>query len=526
MAALGLWFSLRNGQGEKYSVKNAMDGKEVSRLAVLLLFLSAFILRIYQIGDIPNGINQDEAMSVVNARAILETGKDLSGNSFPAEFVAWGNSGQSVLLAYSMIPWIAVWGDGLYSIRMVPVLYSMLGLIAFYYVLKQLLSARAAYMITVLAAFTPWHFMQSRWALDCNLMGHLWILGILMLMKALTDRRWYYYGAGIFGLSMYSYGISFYTISLFLVAVIVYLLVKKQISIGQAIGSTAIFLLISWPIDATMLINTFRLPTLSVGGITMPLLQNQVRSQDILIFSFSWEQLWKNVQALFRLLTGQFDYLWFNSNLFFGTIYLCSMPFAIIGLFFMMSRWKREKDEILRSKIFFLAMYILISLWSGIITKEVNVNRMNFLYYGLLLLTGLGLERLKNVRMAVYGIYAVNIAAFMLMYFTTWASGDGFFYDYEQAIKAASRSGKEKCAVVVEYNSPDMAKILTLYEQKIPIKEYHDGKFEEQVSFYQDVDEIKTIHGDTAYVIRLEDEGRFSEVANKDVYGNYAVVYD
>ncbi len=530
LAAWGIWSLLEkkspNRSGES---PVAMEG-EVSRIAVLLLFLVAFFLRIYLLGVIPAGINQDEAMTVVNARAVLETGKDTVGNSFPAEFVAWGNGGQSVLLGYSMIPLIALFGDGLNVVRLVPVFYSMLGLLAFYLLSKRLLSPKSAFLVTLLAAFSPWHFMQSRWALDCNLMSHLWILGILCLVLALQDGRWYYGAAAVFGLSMYSYGISFYTISIYLVIGIIYLFIRKQITVKQMLLGIGIFLLVSLPIDFTMLVNTFHLPTIHLGPITAPLLSDQVRSQDILLFAFSWDQFLENVKALSKLLLGQYDGLWFNSNLFFGTIYLCSMPYALIGLVQVTHKAFKDTDRQTRSQWFLIWLYVTISLFSGVITKKVNANRMNFLYYGLLLLTGIGVFTIikgsKARRNLIFSLYALNMAAFFFMYFTLWANTSGFFVSYGYAIQKAALVGKEKSSIVIEYNSPDVTRVLTLYEQKIPMSDYQSGAYLEKTSFYEDVSELKELRSDTAYVIRLKDQDAFADFANIDVYGAYAVVYE
>ncbi|MCR5031222.1 MAG: glycosyltransferase family 39 protein [Lachnospiraceae bacterium] len=529
LAAVGVGFFLRNRKSaEDQAQAPAWEG-EVSRIAVLLLFLVAFLLRLYGLGSTPQGINQDEAMSVVNARSILETGMDIAGNSYPAEFVAWGNSGQSVLLAYCMIPLIALFGDGLFVVRLVPVLFSMLGLWAFYQLCRQMVSAKKAYILTLFAAFSPWHFMQSRWGLDCNLMSHLWILGILMLLMALKDRRFYYGAAAVFGLSMYSYGISFYTITVYLVIGVLYLLYTKQISVKQTLGCMGIFLLISLPIDLTMLINTLHLETMHFGPITMPLLSDQVRSQDILLFAFSGEQMLTNLRFLERLLLGQYDGLWFNSNLFFGTIYLCSMPFALIGMIKICYEAHKNAALIVRTKWMLIWLYLVIAFFSGVITKEVNVNRMNFLYYGLIFATGVGFftlgEGLGNWRKSVYVLYSINIVAFFFMYFTLWANTSSFFADYEQAIKAAGETGKDRQAIVVEYNSPDMTKVLTLYEQAVPMETYQNGTFAENVTFYEKIEDIDTMQEEVVYVIRLSDLELLPEDFVVMQYGAYAVVY-
>lgn len=532
----GLFLYAKKRKMSSATADNKLKGvfnDRINRYAAWVLFIVALLLRFYQLDICPQGINQDEAMAVLNARSILETGKDLSGNTFPAEFVAWGNGGQSVLLAYSMLPFIKIFGDGLNIIRLVPVIYSILGLISFYYLAKCFLSDGKALVVTTFATFSPWHFMQSRWGLDCNLMSHLWILGILLLIKGMSDKRLYYISAAIFGLSMYSYGISFYTITFYLISGASYLLYKHLITFKQIFGCILIYLTISLPIDMTMFVNAFHLDTITIGGITMPLLADQIRSNDILLLNYSFDQLLTNARFLGNILISQFDGLWFNSNFFFGSIFMCSMPFALVGCVKVVYMAHTSADTKERAIYMLLWLYVLISLLSGLITKEVNVSRINFVFYGLMLLVGIGISTLDGSfslwKKAVYAMYLINIIGFMLMYFTLWAQTSGFFPDYEMAIARAAGIDKDKCAVVVEYNSPDIARILTMYEQKVPAIEYQDGTFDERYTFYESVNELDfSKKDDTVYVVRKDDEGFFSDLgfSYSEEYLGYLVFYD
>ena len=105
------------------------------------------------------------------------------------------------------------------------------------------------------AAINPWHILQSRWALDCNLYPHFFMAGIYFLNRGLEKRRFLVISMIMFGLCMYCYGISIYTMPLFLLAACVYLLVTKKLTIKDAILALGVYLLVAWPFIATMIIN-------------------------------------------------------------------------------------------------------------------------------------------------------------------------------------------------------------------------------------------------------------------------------
>ncbi len=84
--------------------------------AAMLLILGA-ALRLIALGALPFGLNQDEASAGYEAYALLTSGIDRCGKSWPVLFISWG-SGQNVLMSYLAIPFIALLGLSEWTLRL------------------------------------------------------------------------------------------------------------------------------------------------------------------------------------------------------------------------------------------------------------------------------------------------------------------------------------------------------------------------------------------------------------------------
>ncbi|MGI4834888.1 MAG: glycosyltransferase family 39 protein [Janthinobacterium lividum] len=174
--------------------------------AVAGVLLLGVLIRVMHFPGLPPGFNQDEAASAYESYALAETGHDKWGNLLPAYFPAWG-SGQNVLLAYLLVPVIKVFGLSIFSARLVPLGLGLLTLPLLFYCLRPA-GRWPALLATLLLALAPWHFMQSRWALESNLVPFFMLLGCTLLSRALiTQRRCWILPALVpFALSLYAYG--------------------------------------------------------------------------------------------------------------------------------------------------------------------------------------------------------------------------------------------------------------------------------------------------------------------------------
>ncbi len=257
------------------------------RFLLALAVLAAVFVRVYKFGLVPGGFNQDGAMAAVDAKALGEYGTDRFGMRLPVHLTAWGYGQMSVLLSYLMVPFIKIFGLSPYTARLPLLLVSLTGLACLYGFAGDVFGKCAALIVLWFAAINPWHVLQSRWALDCNLYSHFFMMGVFLLNRAFMGKknRLHLLASMVaFGLCMYCYGISIYTMPLFLLVSCIYLLAAKRLSVGEALLSMTVYLLVAWPFIAVMAINFFRWDTIETPLFTLPYFPDSVRSNDILFF--------------------------------------------------------------------------------------------------------------------------------------------------------------------------------------------------------------------------------------------------
>jgi 4-amino-4-deoxy-L-arabinose transferase-like glycosyltransferase len=413
---------------EKIFVKN----KTYFIVAACVLAL-AVIVRVWNFGGVPSGANQDEAMAAVDANALAHYGTDRFGMSMPVYFTAWGYGQMSVLLSYCMVPFIKIFGLSMTTVRMPMLLASLAGCWVLFRFAEKLFGRAPALLVLIFAAINPWQIMQSRWALDCNLFPHFLLFSMYFLYHGLDKRVYLYLSMVFFALAMYSYGIAFYTVPLLLVVLCIYLVVKKRIKIWEAAICAATYLLIAWPSLAVVLINTFKWKTLHLGPVTIAYFPDSIRMNDLLIYSKDFlNQLSSNIQSFFNvafLEKGDFNWNYIPD---YGRMYLFSLPFIIMGLIWLAKRRKQPdpgqiesaESRALQTGRFFLLTWLAVAAFSGLMVDNVNTNRINLIFYPVLMLAGLGLwhvlfeaAKVRKLVIAVAVLYAISFTGFTASYF-------------------------------------------------------------------------------------------------------------
>ena len=95
-----------------------LPGDSAAENALFLgLILLGAAVRLVWLGDVPLGLNQDEASIGYEAWALLEHGVDRHGYRYPVHFIAWG-SGQNALYAYLAMPFIEFLGLNVVAVRL------------------------------------------------------------------------------------------------------------------------------------------------------------------------------------------------------------------------------------------------------------------------------------------------------------------------------------------------------------------------------------------------------------------------
>lgn len=502
-----------------------MDGKPDKnagryRLLLLLAVLLAVAVRVYRFGEVPGGFNQDGAMAAIDAKALADYGTDHYGMRYPVHLTAWGYGQMSALLSYLMAPCIKLFGFHAVSLRLPQLLVSLLGLAAIYLFCREAFGKGPALTVLFFGAIAPWHIMQSRWALDCNLFPHFFLFGLYFLNKSLSGKRrlWLCVSMGLFGLCMYCYGIAIYTLPVFLVLACVYLLVKKRVRIGEALLALAVWLAVAWPFILVMAINFFQWDTIETALFTLPYFAGSVRSGDILFFSENVPaQLWQNARALANVVICQAGDLPWNSMEEFGSLYLFSLPFAFAGLVWLLKRLKTSDGAVL------LLLFFVTGVWCGLCTNNVNINRVNIIFYPLLCFAGLGLYavgRCVPIPFLRPGLAAGYLLAFCLFcgcYFGPYAEQMEFYFmkDFGEAVASLKDRPAEKIYITGKSqgeNTPYVSQVLTLFYHETDA-EYFQGKrqlpgllpFRERYTF-SDMEQLVIDPEENAAYVAAEEE--------------------
>lgn len=451
---------------------------------LLIFFITiAVIVRTYKFGLVPGGFNQDGAMASVDAKALADYGTDRYGMSYPVHLTAWGYGQMSALLSYLMVPFIKIMGLNPVSARLPQLIVSLLGLAALYFFCRDAFGKKAALIVFAFGSIAPWHILQSRWALDCNLYPHFFIFGIFFLNRALDSKRrklLLCLSMIMFGLCMYCYGVSIYTMPLFLVLACIYLLIKKRVNIKEAILALVVWLTVAWPFITVMAINFFGWETIEIGPFTLAYFPDSVRSNDILLFSDNFiNQLKYNILSMVQVVFSQAEDLPWNNIPAFGSIYLFSLPFTILGFAYTILRLKKSDGAVL------LLFFFITGLWCGICTNGVNINRINIIFYPQIMFTGLGIYviisilRHLHMGLGLPAVYLIFFALFCNTYFGEYAQQMEYYFDAGlcRAITALRDCDAEKIYITSRMEgdeSPGISQILTLFYHEIDA-EYYQG---------------------------------------------------
>lgn len=530
--------------GSQIKCFKATDFELNDKLHYILLAVIVVIgvsIRIWQFGSVPGGFNQDGAMAAVDGKALADYGTDRFGTWLPAHLYAWGYGQMSSLLSYLIAIFVKFFGLNPITARLPQLIASVAGGAFFYLFIRDIFGKGAGLIAAAFVAINPWHLVQSRWALDCNLLPHFFMGGLYFLNLGLTKRRRYTYISMIFfALCMYCYGITIYTIPVFLVVVCIFYLIRKRITWKDALISAGVYLLISWPFLLTMAVNFFKWDTIELPFVTIQYFSGSVRSSDILLFSAEpLKQLAVNFKCLLNTTVLQKKDLPWNDIQGFGTMFLCSIPFMICGFVELL----RNKSKGAKG----LAVFALLTgVWAGLLTNGVNVNRINIVYYGMMMFIVLGIYfTIREIRYTKWSnlcIYAVLGVMLVTTYFGSYADSikNQFYYGFGDALIAAEDTGAERIYVTADAQGKgywNVSEILTMFYDRTDA-EYFQGKKNEQdgeqllpykqrftyVSMSRDV-VSKSENQDAAYVILKSDEQYFDKTKfDITEYGNFAAV--
>ena len=415
--------------------------KKINFILVLVIFIAIF-LRFYQLGSIPAGFLNDEANAGYDAYSLLLTGKDQWNSFFPLNnFVGFGDF-QPPLNRYSLLIPIFLFGLNEFAVRFISALAGVLSVVAAYFLVKKLVSQKAAYFSALLLAVMPW-------AIGLNRIGHESNLAILFLITALffgilqKSKSSLYYSVIFLSLSMYTYS-AYILYAPLVLAVILYSNYTKG-GYKLLLKPLILFLIIISPIffqknSASVRFSQVGLTT-NINSIGLINVLNDERGQCLTTFNPVICKITNNKGTLF---TSQFikNYLsHFSPNFLYisgtstqfsilpkrGLDYVFNFLPLILGIAFLLKNTKQKKFSML------LLILFLLSPLPDSLTSDGNYTRSSMMIPFIAIITGLGYYYLFNfLRNKYKNLQYPSIALFILLIFLSTIS---FYVGYSTYFK-------------------------------------------------------------------------------------------
>jgi 4-amino-4-deoxy-L-arabinose transferase-like glycosyltransferase len=370
----------------------------VGLLFTAILLIGA-ILRLWMLGTVPPGLNQDEASIGVEAYALYHYGVDRNAVSFPVNFISWG-SGQDALYIYCVLPFM---GLGLSPIveRLPMALAGVLTLPLVFWIGRRCVHARFGLLAMFLVAISPWHIMLSRWGLNDNILTFCFVAAVAALVQSRKDNYWFFIASVLFGICLYAYGAAYVAVPIFFFGACVYFLLDRRVTIRTMLLGCASLAAVATPIALFLAVNSLGWNPIQWGPITIPRFPVKPRYEHMgIIFSPDLLQsLVSNLNSTWNVLWLQTDEFIWNTLPRYGYGYPGALLIACAGLVVYLAIVRRESA----------GPHGIIPLWliSGLaigMVQEVNVNRLNVLFIVILMLMAFVLDFLfRRFRWLAWG---------------------------------------------------------------------------------------------------------------------------
>ncbi len=511
-------------------VNEILDNKKWFHIIFWSIILVAVLVRTIMFVAVPAGLNVDEASMLYDAYSILHYGVDRNGHSYPVYLEAWG-SGQSALLAYLTIPFIAIFGMNVFSARIVLLLFSIGGVFAFYYLMKLITKNKFASLIGMLIfAIVPYTIMISRWGLDCNLFPYMFLFSTIFLIKANDNQKFLIPACILFGITLYTYAISYIFIPLLLLVVYIYWIVKKKVNWKYFIVSNIILFLFALPLILFLMINYGWIDEIHIGAITIPKL-SVYRAGEVGLSDF-----FINLLKLPVLFVAQNDGLTHNSIYSLGAMYFVLFPLMVYGIVMSIKNIKKEFNF----SIFLMLIALLIGIVISLLLYNPNINKINYLWIPYIVFLSIGtyyfVYNSKQTLIFTGATATLLFVTFCSMYFTVWNReiAPQFNYGLMDSIRFANeQAGDELIYFSDDLHEPYIYCLIvdeTSPEGYLNTRVVTDDYGRKTLSYnnYRFCQDISSVSDDRIYIMSVDEYNiNFSENSNREykIFENFVVVY-
>jgi 4-amino-4-deoxy-L-arabinose transferase-like glycosyltransferase len=444
----------------------------IKNYGLIAIIVLALFLRVFGIEKSPPSLNWDEASLGYNAYSILKTGKDEFGKDLPL-FLRSFDDYKPALYSYLSIPFINKFDLNTASVRMLSVISGTAIVIFTYLICQELFSNKIISLLASLfLSVEPWAIHFSRIAFEANLALALTLGGLFVVVKSKFKNFLSLSGVALISLSAYAYiGNQVLIIPLFLIIFFFYrnsLLKNKKLILGLII-----ILIIT--LSPLILIHFKNPESLGRLGTTSIFRENKDFSSLVTVPKKIMQRYFSYFSPINLFVRGSPEP---TMHVFaFGLFYNLEFIFWIIGLYFLIKKYKKVK---------LLILLILIAPLSASITWNwFYPARSLFLFSLFSIAIGLGIyecfnyiyHRRRRISLIIFfflGIILVsNISNLIttLLFYLPYKERGAWQYGMEQVITQISQVEKNYNQIIFETGTAQ-PHIFVLFYSKYPPLQY------------------------------------------------------
>ena len=165
------------------------------------ILLVALILRIFMLWQVP--LYGDELTIALDAKSLLQTGKDQLGDYFPLTFKM--GAGRPAGYVYSIIPFVALFGPSEFGVRALSIISGLGLVLLMFYLGRKLINEKAGIISAFLTAISPWDINLSRGGFEAHFALFLTVAGVGVFLKSKTSPWLLLITALCFGVAIHTY---------------------------------------------------------------------------------------------------------------------------------------------------------------------------------------------------------------------------------------------------------------------------------------------------------------------------------
>src|SRR3989344_1522856 len=416
---------------------------------LLLIFFLGFVLRFWNLGNIPSGFDADEAAFGYNSYSILKTGADEYGKILPLTLKSFGEY-KPALYSYLAIPFVYFFGLTPFAVRLPSAIFGSLTVVLFYFFISNLFKdKKLAFFASFILAISPWHINLSRTVSEV-------VVSIFFVLLML-------YSLNVFSKIKKKYFVFFAVIIFFVAA---YTLLDSASRIRQ--------------------INIFEHPQ------TKLVLEEQIRENGSIpaivtrvfhnkVINYS-RTAFENYQKYFTL-----DYFFLNGGLpqrmkipDSGLVFFWQLPFVLLGFYLA---FRKKIPEVMLMILWWLVLLIPVSLTFD---EVPNVYRSAIIIFPISLLSSFGLVSffegkipfIKKVLIAFLIIFAFwELSYYLLQYYVRQENHKPWYrgYAFKELVGEIGKQYPRYRKIVITKAHPSPYIYLLFYSQFDPNKYQNMG---------------------------------------------------